>query len=76
MKTNIIDISPTHMAKFWVSSYGPKCCQPIILQDSLECSIERNDEIYFLHADKHRSLLQGDNIIFVECNHACPKYSK
>ena len=25
--------------KFWFSSYGPKCCQPIKLQDSLKCNI-------------------------------------
>ena len=30
----------------------------------------------FLHADKHRSLLQGDTIILGECNKACPKYPK
>ena len=32
MKTNIvIDISPPipYLVKFWVSSYGPKCCQPM-----------------------------------------------
>ena len=26
---------------FWVSSYGPKCCQPIKLPDSLKCNISR-----------------------------------
>ena len=37
MKSNIaID-----MGKFWVSSYGPKCCQPIKLQGSLKCNIVR-----------------------------------
>ena len=42
MKTNIvIDISPTYLAEFWVSSYGPKCCQPIVLQDSLKRNIVR-----------------------------------
>ena len=42
MKTNIvIDISPTYLAKFWVSSYGPNCCQPIKLQYSLKCNIVR-----------------------------------
>ena len=44
MKTNIfIDISPPipYLVKFWVSSYGPKCCQPIKLQDSLKCNISR-----------------------------------
>ena len=38
MKTNIvIDISPPmlYLAKFWFSVYGPKCCWPIKLQDSL-----------------------------------------
>ena len=42
MKTNIvIDISPTYLAKFWVLSYGPNCCQPIKLQYSLKCNIVR-----------------------------------
>ena len=42
MKPNIvIDISPSYLTKFWVSSYGPKCCQPIKLQDSLKCNISR-----------------------------------
>ena len=42
MKTNIaIDISPTYSAKFGYSSYGPKCCQPINLQDSSKCNILR-----------------------------------
>ena len=35
-----------------------------------------NDEVYFLHEDKHRNLLQVDNIILCECNQACPKYPK
>ena len=67
MKTNIIIyVSRTHLAKFWVSSYGPpKWCQPSKLQDSLK---ELKDEVYFLHADKHRSLLRGDTIILGECN--------
>ena len=42
MKTIIfIDISPPYLAKLWISSYGPKCCQPINLQDSLNCNILR-----------------------------------
>ena len=43
METNIVDISPPILclAKFWFSNYGPKCCQPIKLQDSLECNISR-----------------------------------
>ena len=49
METNIVvDISPPipYLAKFWFSSYGPKCSQPIKLQDSLV-----NVEVYFWHAD-------------------------
>ena len=44
MKTNIVvDISPPipYLAKFWFSSYGPKCYQPIKLQNSLKCNISR-----------------------------------
>ena len=44
MKTNIVvDISPPipYLAKFSFSSYEPKCCQPIKLQDFLKCNISR-----------------------------------
>ena len=44
MKTIIvIDISPpiTYLVKFWFSSYGPKCCWPIKLQDSLKCNMSK-----------------------------------
>ena len=44
LKTNIaIDISPpiTYLAKFWILSYGPKCCWPIKFQDSLKWNISR-----------------------------------
>ena len=44
MKNNIVvDISPVipHLEKFWFSSYGPKCCQSIKLQDSLKCNMSR-----------------------------------
>ena len=42
VKTNIvIDISTKLLAKFWVSKFEPKCCQPIKLQDSLKCNIVR-----------------------------------
>ena len=44
MKTNIvIDISLQipYLVNFWVSSYEPKCYQPIKLQDSLKCNISR-----------------------------------
>ena len=47
MKTNnVIDISSLiapipDLKKFWVSSYGPKCCQPIRCHDSLKCNISK-----------------------------------
>ena len=58
METDIaVDISPPikYLAKFWFLSYGPKCYQPIRLQDSLKCDISRkaNEEVCFWHADKH-----------------------
>ena len=40
-----IDIAPPYLAKFWISSYGPKCCQPIKLQDSLNCNILTADRL-------------------------------
>ena len=46
MKTNIVvDISPPipYLAKFWFSSYGPKCCQLMKSQDSLSCNILRKN---------------------------------
>ena len=44
MKTSVVvDISSPvpYLAKCWVSSYGPKCCQHIKLHDSLKCNISR-----------------------------------
>ena len=41
MKTNVINISPLYPAKFWVSTYRAKSCQPIRLQNSLNCNILR-----------------------------------
>ena len=37
---------------------------------------EGDDEVYFWYADKHRSLLQVDTIIFGVCNLAFPKNSE
>ena len=48
MKANIIiDISPPipYLGKFWFSSYGRKCCQPIIFQDSLKCHLSRKKRV-------------------------------
>ena len=45
MKTSIVvDISSPvpYLAKYWVSSYGPKCCRLVKLHDSLKCNISRN----------------------------------
>ena len=75
MKINIvINISSQNLVKFRVSSYAPKCCQPIKFHNSLNCKILRKKWIYFLHADEHWSLLQVDTIILGECNQAYPKY--
>ena len=42
MKTNIVfDPPPIPYLAFWFSNYGPKCGQPIKLQDSLKCNISR-----------------------------------
>ena len=35
-----------------------------------------NEEIYFWHADKHRSILQVHTIILCGCKQTCPKYLK
>ena len=48
MKTNItIDISLLfpYLAKFCFSSYGPKYCRYIKLQDSLKCNISSKKKI-------------------------------
>ena len=78
METNVVDdISPPIpcLAKFWFWSYGPKCCQPVKLQDSLKFYLkeEVNDKVYFWHADKNQSLLQVNTIILGVCNQACLK---
>ena len=66
METNIVNISPPipYLEKFWFSSYGPKCCQPIKLQDYLKCNIKKkvNDEV--------------GTIILDVCNHAKSTQSK
>ena len=60
LKTNVVvDISAPipYLAKFWFSSYGPKCCRPIKLQDTLKCNISRKKWIMkfiFWHADKQK----------------------
>ena len=33
-------------------------------------------QVYFWHADKHRSFLQVDTIILGVCSQDCPKYPK
>ena len=67
MKMNIItDISPPIpcLPKSWFSSYGPKGCWPIKLQDSLNTGKKKevNDKVYFCHGDKHQSFLQVNTI--------------
>ena len=42
-----------------------------------KCNIEEvNNEVYFLHADRHRSFLQVDTIILGLRSHTYPKYPK
>ena len=63
MKTNIvIDIllQILYLVNFRVSSYEPKCYQPIKLQDSLKClKKEVNDEVYFRQGDKYQSFYKA-----------------
>ena len=69
MKTIIVtDISPpiTYLAKFRFSSYGPKYCWPIELQDSLKCDI--------LTKKLMIKIIFGASIILGVCKQACPKY--
>ena len=59
METNIIVNLPPpipYLAKFWFSSYGPKCCQPIKLQDSLKYYISRKKWIMKFIFDMHISI--------------------
>ena len=71
METNIVvDIPPPipYLTKFWFSSYGPKFCQPIKLQDSLKCNISRklNGEVLFwlqINIDVFYKLI----LSFLEC---------
>ena len=37
---------------------------------------ELNYEVYFWHADKQRSLLQVDSVLFGVCDQTCLKYPK
>ena len=73
MKTNIvIDISPQilYLTKLWLSSYEPKCCQPIKLQDSFKCNILRKKwmmKLCFWHADNHQSFPQVDKLSLWLC---------
>ena len=79
-KTNfLVDLSTpiSYLAKFWFSSYGPKCNQ---IAGFLKCHISRKKWImrfiFGIYADKNRNLLQVDSIILSVCNQACPRYPK
>ena len=72
MKTIIvIDISPSirYLAKFWFSSYGPKCCWPIELQDSLKCNISRKKWMmkFILGMQKNSKIFYKFRLSFWEC---------
>ena len=80
MKTNIvIDISPQYLAKFWVSGDGSKCCQPINLQDSLNCNILQTKwmmKFVFWMKINIENVLQDDSITYGVRNQTCSKYPK
>ena len=54
-------VSANHIARFFEMKYPQKGV---------------NDEAYFWHADKNRSLLQVNTINLILCDKACPKYQK
>ena len=74
---NFISRQTTYLEKFRFSSYGPKCSQPIRLQDSCKCNISRKKrgEVEFLHVEKQR-LIQVNTIGFRGRSQACPKHPK
>ena len=80
MKNIVNYISPQtpYLAKFWLSSYGPKCSYPIRLQDVLIVISQERSEIkmIFFQVDKHESFLQVDFVGFNEGDEACPQYPK
>ena len=81
MKTNIvIDTSPPipYLGKFWFLSYGPECCWPIKLKDSLKCNISGKTwmmKFIFVmqHANKHPSFLQVHTVNLGVHSQTCPR---
>ena len=60
-------------AKFWFSSYEPKCSQPVRLHHRILYNVtsqERSEGIDYLHADKHQRFLQVYTILFGGCGQA------
>ena len=45
-----------YLTKFWFSSYGPKWCWSIELQDSLKCNISRNKWMMKFIFGMHRNI--------------------
>ena len=81
MKTSIVfDISSPipYLEKFWFSSYGPKCCWLIRLQDSLKCNISRNEGMIKILFDMQVNIkVLYKLIIHFECAQSgMPKVSK
>ena len=79
MKTNVMNILPPipHLAKFWFSSYGPKPCWPIKLQDSWKCNISSKKwvmKFIFGMQINIEVFLQVDSIIMDVDSQACSKY--
>ena len=77
MKTNIvidISLSILYLAKFWCSSYGPKCCQPIKLPHSLKWNILKKKWImkciFGMHINIEVFYRLIKTIIYGVCNQA------
>ena len=67
-----ISLETLYLKKFLLSSYGPKCSEPIRLEDSLKCNTskkqdikkEGRDKFDVLHEDKQQSFPQADSSVF------------
>ena len=54
-----------YLGKFWFLRYGPKCSQPIRLQDFLISHISRTNQWNTLHVDTNSHELKVDQKLFI-----------
>ena len=77
---NILKLTePFFSGKFTFTQIWAKCSQTSQTAGFFKMKYlkkEVDDEVYSLHTNKHRSLLQVDTIILDECNQVFPKYPK